>query len=145
MNIARIATGATALLFAMATYAVAQQDNKRVGTYAKRKGYDQADFKGQQFTITTGSGEKTLRVTVSKLRVPGGNKIELIQLPKQGLALIQHSAGSAKIATENREGFAPLEGEWLRIPLPSELRVATENDTVLMDLVVIEEISADRR
>jgi hypothetical protein len=139
MNIIRSGTCAMALLLAMATPAVAQQSGKGVGTYAARKGYDQADFRAQQLTIKIGNGEKTLRVSISKLRVSGGDKMVPIQLPKLGLALIQHSAGSVKIATENRESLNPLEGEWLRLPLPAEVRIGTEKDTVLMDLVVIEE------
>ena len=38
-----------------------------------------------------------------------------------------------------RERFEPLEGEWLRLPLPAEISIGTDNDTVQLDLILIEE------
>src|SRR5258706_521534 len=127
MTMIHIRTWAAALVLAMATPAVAQQGGKGVGTYAARKGYDQADFRSQELTIRIGDREQTVRVSLSKVRVPAGKKTVPVQLPKQGLALIQHSAGAARIATEKRESFNPLEGEWMRLPLPTELRIESEN------------------
>ncbi len=90
-------------------------------------------------SIKTRDGEKTLRVSISKLRLSEAGKMTPVSLPKLGMALIQHSAGAVKVAT-NLETFEPLEGEWLRLPLPAELRIETDRDTILMDLVVIEEL-----
>src|SRR5262245_28640306 len=132
MRMIHILAWVAAVVLVMATPALAQQGGKGVGTYGARKGYDQADFRSQELTIRIGDREQTVRVSLSKVRVPGGNKTVPVELPKQGLALIQHSAGAARIATEKRESFNPLEGEWLRLPLPTELRIGSDNDTVLM-------------
>jgi hypothetical protein len=119
--------------------AVAQE--ARSGVFLKRQGYEQAEFNVQTLKFKARGGEKTVRVTVSKVRVSEAAKNVPIELPKRGLALIQHAAGKVTVATD-QETFEPLEGEWLRIPLPATLRVTTEKDTALIDLVVIEEIEA---
>ncbi len=53
-------------------------------------------------------------------------------------ALLQHAAGTAKFVA-GREKFAPLEGEWLRLPLPAQFSLGTDNDSITLDLIVIEE------
>ena len=136
MNANTTPTWAAALLLGVATPAVAQEI--RLGIFAAREGYDQADFGAQRLTIKTRDGEKTLRVSISKLSLSEAGKMTPVRLPKSGLALIQHSAGAVKVATD-REKFEPLEGEWLRLPLPAELRIGTDGDSILMDLIVIEE------
>ncbi len=137
MNVIILKTCAAALLLAMTAQAFAQQSYS--GAFAAREGFDQADFGAQRLSIKTRDGEKTLRVSISKLRLSEAGKMTPVSLPKLGLALIQHSAGAVKVAT-NLETFEPLEGEWLRLPLPAELRIETDRDTILMDLVVIEEL-----
>jgi hypothetical protein len=111
----------------------------RTGVFLKRQGYEQAELTVQTLKFKARGGEKTVRVTVSKVRVLEAAKDVPVELPKRGLALIQHAAGKVTVGTE-QETFEPLEGEWLRIPLPATLRVTTEKDTALIDLVVIEEI-----
>jgi hypothetical protein len=128
---------ACALLISLS--AVAQE--ARSGAYLKRQGYEQAELNVQTLKFKARGGEKTVRVTISKVRVSEAAKDVPIELPKRGLALVQHSAGKVTVATD-QETFEPLEGEWLRIPLPATLRVTTEKDTALIDLVVIEEIEA---
>jgi hypothetical protein len=128
---------AGALLISLS--AVAQ--DARSGVFLQRQGYEQAEFNVQTLKFKARGGEKTVRVTVSKVRVSEAAKDVPIELPKRGLALVQHAAGKVTVATD-QETFEPLEGEWLRIPLPATLRVTTEKDTALIDLVVIEEIEA---
>lgn len=113
----------------------------RTGVFLKRQGYEQAEFTVQTLKFKARGGEKTVRVTVSKVRVLEATNNVPVELPRRGLALVQHAAGKVTVATE-RETFEPLEGEWLRIALPATLRVRTEKDTALIDLVVIEEIEA---
>ena len=126
---------AGALLISLS--AVAQE--ARSGVYLKRQGYEQAELNVQTLKFKASGGEKTVRVTVSKVRVSEAANNVPIELPKRGLALVQHAAGKVTVATD-QETFEPLEGEWLRIPLPATLRLTTEKDTALIDLVVIEEI-----
>ena len=128
---------AGALLISLS--AVAQE--ARSGVFLKRQGYEQAELNVQTLKFNARGGEKTVRVTVSKVRVSEAANNVPIALPKRGLALVQHAAGKVTVATD-QETFEPLEGEWLRIPLPATLRVTTEKDTALIDLVVIEEIEA---
>jgi hypothetical protein len=128
---------AGALLISLS--AVAQEP--RSGVFLKRQGYEQAEFNVQTLKFKARGGEKTVRVTVSKVRVSEAANNVAIELPKRGLALLQHAAGKVTVATD-QETFEPLEGEWLRIPLPATLRITTEKDTALIDLVVIEEIEA---
>jgi hypothetical protein len=128
---------AGALLISLS--AVAQE--ARSGVFLKRQGYEQAELNVQTLEFKARGGEKTVRVTVSKVRVSEAAKNVPIELPKRGLALVQHAAGKMTVATD-QETFEPLEGEWLRIPLPATLRITTEKDTALIDLVVIEEIEA---
>jgi hypothetical protein len=117
--------------------AVAQ--DARTGMFLKRQGYEQAELTVQTLKFKARGGEKTVRVTVSKVRVLEAAKDVPVELPKRGLALVQHAAGKVAVTTA-QETFEPLEGEWLRVPLPATLRVTTEKDTALIDLVVIEEI-----
>lgn len=125
-----------ALLLVTVQISSAQQQN--TGQFATREGYDQADFGTQVLTIKTKSGNKSLRVSLSKLRVAENRKTVAVLLPKQGTALLQHAAGTANISVGN-ERFSPLEGEWLRLTLPTDLRVGIEDDSILMDLIVIED------
>lgn len=120
------------------TFSAVAQD-ARTGMFLKRQGYEQAELTVQTLKFRARGGEKTVRVTVSKVRVLEAAKDVPVELPKRGLALIQHAAGKVAVRTD-QETFEPLEGEWLRVPLPATLRVTTEKDTALIDLVVIEEI-----
>ena len=119
--------------------AVAQET--RSGVYQKRQGYDQAELNVQTLKFKGRDGEKTVRVTLSQVRVSEAANNVPVELPNRGLALVQHAAGKVAVAT-GQETFQPLEGEWLRIPLPATLRLSTEKDTALIDLVVIEEVEA---
>ena len=114
----------------------AQQQN--IGRFVNRDGYEQADFGSRVLTFKTRSGNKSVRVTLSKLRLAGSRKTVSIRLPQQGTALLQHAAGTVHM-TVGKERFDPLEGEWMRLTLPVDLRVAIDDDSVLMDLIVIED------
>ncbi len=112
-----------------------QQDR---ASFQPRDGYEEALFGGGDVTIKTRDGTKTLHISLAKLRVAQTGKMAAIRLPGAGLALVQHTAGNAKIVA-GREKFEPLEGEWLRLPLPAELSLGTDDDTILFDLILIEE------
>jgi hypothetical protein len=109
-----------------------------VQSFQAREGYEQARYGEQVVKIKTARGEKALGVSFAKLRVAQTQKPADIRLPGAGLALIQHEAGSAKFAT-GHESFSPLEGEWLRLVLPAQFSVATDQDVITLDLIVISE------
>jgi hypothetical protein len=128
-----------ALLLATMQLSSAQQQN--TGELVKRDGYDQADYGTQVLTIRTRNGTKSVRVSVSKLRMAESRKTTTIRLSQQGTALLQHAAGKADVNVAG-ERFSPLEGEWLRLTLPTELRIGVDDDSLLMDLIVIEDSPA---
>jgi hypothetical protein len=107
------------------------------GVFVARDGFEEATFGASDVVIKTRSGEKKLRVSFSTLRLTN-QEMAPIELPEAGLALLQHAAGDATVAAE-RERFAPLEGEWLRLTLPSDLSIAAGDNTALLHLIVIEE------
>ena len=125
-----------ALLIATVPLSSAQQQER--GRFTARDGYEQADFGSQVLTIKTRNGNKSLRVSTSKLRVSDSRKTAAIRLPQEGIALVQHAAGTAHVSVAG-ERFDPLEGEWVKLTLPAGLRVGTDDDSVLMDLIVIED------
>ena len=125
-----------ALLIAMIPISSAQQQER--GRFAQREGYEQADFGSQVLTIKTPSGNKSLRISVSTLRVVMNRKTASIRLPSAGTALVQHAAGRAHVNVAG-ERFDPFEGEWLRFALPADLKIGVDDDSVLLDLIVVEE------
>ena len=132
----RLATALACSVWVGALNAQATADTR--GSFAPRDGYDEANFGGQTVTLETRAGKKTLHVSLAKLRVTQTGTMAAIKLPATGLALIQHTAGIGEIAVGN-EKFVPLEGEWLRLPLPAELSVGTDDDSLLLDLILVEE------
>ena len=106
--------------------------------FVPREGYDEKTLGTVEVEITTREGPKTVRVSLVKLRIEGGQRNVAVALPAKGMALVQHRAGEAEVGLGGRP-FAPLEGEWLRVPLPNELSVSTEDDSALMDLILVEE------
>lgn len=129
----RLIALALALLAATAAGQRAEQTS-----FEQRDGYEEARFGTEEVSIKTRAGEKKLRISLSTLRVTQPGKMALIKLPGPGLALVQHAAGEAKIAT-GKERFEPLEGEWLRLVLPADLSLGTDEDSILLDLILIEE------
>jgi hypothetical protein len=125
-----------ALLIATIPISSAQQQER--GRFAQREGYEQADFGSQTLTIKTPNGNKSLRISISKLRVVENRKTASIRLPSQGTALMQHAAGKAHVSVAG-ERFDPFEGEWLKFALPADLRIGVDDDSVLLDLIVVEE------
>jgi hypothetical protein len=107
-------------------------------SFQQRDGYEEESFGSQEVTIKTRAGDKKLRISLSTLRVTQTVKMAQIKLPGSGLALVQHAAGEAKIAT-GKERFEPFEGEWLRLVLPADLGLGTDEDSILLDLILIEE------
>ena len=107
-------------------------------SFEQRDGYEEARFGSEEVTIKTRAGEKKLRISLSTLRVAQTSKMAQIKLPGSGLALLQHAAGDAKVAT-GKERFDAVEGEWLRLVLPADLSLGTAEDSVLLDLILIEE------
>ena len=124
------------LMIALVPVSTAQKQER--GLFTQRDGYEQADFGSQVLTIKTSSGSKTLRVSLSTLRVVENRKTASIRLPSQGIALLQHAAGTAHVSVAG-ERFDPLEGEWLRFVLPADLRIGVDDDSVLLDLIVVED------
>lgn len=125
-----------ALLIATVSVSTAQQQER--GLFAQREGYEQADFGSQVLTIKTAGGSKSLRLSISSLRVVSNSKTISIRLPSEGTALLQHAAGRAHVSVAG-ESFDPIEGEWLRFALPADLRIGVDDDSVLLDLIVVEE------
>ena len=130
---ARLTALALALLAAPAAGQRAEQTS-----FEQRDGYEEARFGSEEVTITTRAGEKKLRISLSTLRVAQAGKMAQVKLPASGLALLQHAAGEARV-TAGRESFEPLEGEWLRLVLPTTLSLGIEDDSILLDLILIEE------
>ena len=127
-----------ACLLALAPATVPAQE-RDPATFQPRQGYEQKTLGGVELKITTREGPKTVRLSLHKLRIVGGGPETRLQLPGRGLALLQHRAGEARVGLGGAERFVPLEGEWMRLPLPARLGVGTEDDSVLMDLILIEE------
>lgn len=125
------------LVLLMATMSVSSAQQPERGAFARQEGYEQADFGAQVLTIKTASGEKSLRISMSQLRVVENRKTAAIRLPAEGTALVQQAAGRAHVSVAG-ERFDPYEGEWLRLALPTELRIGVDDDSVLLDLIVIE-------
>jgi len=125
-----------ALLAAAIPISSAQQQER--GRFVQRDGYEQADFGSQVLTIKTPGGMKSLRLSISQLRVVENRKTTRIRLPSAGTALVQHAAGRAHVSVAG-ERFDPFEGEWLRFALPAELQIGVDDDSVLLDLIVLEE------
>ena len=125
-----------ALLIATIPMSSAQQQER--GRFTQRDGYEQAEFGSQVLTIKTPNGVKSLRLSISALRVVENRKTASIHLPPQGTVLVQHAAGRAHVSVAG-ERFDPFEGEWLKFALPADLRIGVDDDSVLLDLIVVEE------
>jgi len=121
---------------AIAVSALAQPEDR--APFQARDGYDEARYGSQELTIRTRTGDRTVRVSFSKLRVAQTAKPAIIRWQGPGLGLVQHAAGKARVVVRG-EQFEPLEAEWLRIALPAQLSISTNDDTVQLDLVLIEE------
>ncbi len=93
-------------------------------------------FEGE-VTFSTPAGERTLRVTLKQLQLDGHARVELT-LPEEGMVVLQHRAGDVKLAADRTE-FEPLEGEWMTIDLPEDVTLSTEDDTALVDAIVVSE------
>jgi hypothetical protein len=129
---------AVAVLLAMIVGTVLGQQKEDRAPFQPRDGYEEARFGSSDVTIKTREGAKTLHVSLARLRVAQTAKPVTIGWPGAGLALVQHRAGTAKVLA-GREEFEPLEGEWLRLPLPTEISIGTDNDTIQLDVILIEE------
>lgn len=120
--------------------AALSSDNQQgdTGVFRPHNGYEEASFGAREVVIETPAGQKALRVALSTLRLTDSGKTTAIKLPSDGIALLQHFAGDASIQA-GEEKFQPMEGEWLRLALPSDFRIGVGKDTVLLDLILIEE------
>jgi len=125
-----------ALLIVIVPLSSAQQQER--GLFAQREGYEQADYGSQVLTIKTASGSKSLRLSISAVRVVANRKFASIRLPSEGMALLQHAGGRAHVSVAG-ERFDPFEGEWLRFSLPADLKIGVDDDSVVLDLIVVEE------
>src|SRR5215510_13989408 len=125
------------LAFLIAAIPISSAQQQERGRFTPRDGYEQADFGAQVLTIKTPGGTKSLRISYSKLSVVQNRKTAAIRLPSEGTVLLQHAAGRAHVSVAG-ERFDPYEGEWLRFALPADLRIGVDDDSVLLDLIVIE-------
>ena len=112
--------------------------NEERTSFQQRGDYEEARFGGGDVTITTRAGTKNLHVSLSTVRVAQTEKSATLRWTGHGLALLQHATG-AKNVTVGKESFEPLESEWLRVPLPAEFSTRTDNNTILLDVILIEE------
>jgi hypothetical protein len=136
MNIPTFRFAVAVLLALLAGMAGGQRDDR--APFQLRDGYEEARFGSGDVTIKTRNRATTLHVSLARLRVAQTAKPAAIRLPGAGLALLQHGAGRAKVVV-GRESFEPLEGEWMRLKLPAEFSIGTDNDTIQLDLILIEE------
>jgi hypothetical protein len=136
MNTLSLRLSVLALLALMAVTAGGQNEER--APFQPRDNYEEARFGSGDVTIKTRKGAKKLHISLSRIRVAQTAKPAAIRWTGSGLALLQHGAGAAKIAI-GKESFEPLEGEWLRVPLPTEFSIGTDNDTILLDVVLVEE------
>src|SRR5262249_35341981 len=128
---------ATALLASLLLPAGAQREDR--SPFTSLDGYDEARFGGETLTVTSRGVARKGRVSFIRLRVAPPAKPAVVRLPGSGLALVQHGAGEAKVTTTVGQSFEPLPSEWLRLPLPNELRIAIGNDTVVLDLILVQD------
>jgi hypothetical protein len=124
------------LLAFLAVISVGQNEERT--SFQQRGDYEEAHFGGGDVTIKTRAGTKNLHVSLSTVRVAQTEKPATLRWSSHGLALLQHATG-AKNITVGKESFEPLESEWLRVPLPAEFSIGTDNNTVLLDVILIEE------
>jgi hypothetical protein len=137
MRILGLRIGAATVFAVLAGTADGQRSEQTASQ--TRAGYEQVRLGSEDVAITIRGEKKTLRVAFSKLRMAQAGAMAPIKLTGDGLALIQHSAGQAKLIVGN-ERFEPFEGEWLRLPLPAEFSLGTENDSIVLDMILIEEL-----
>ena len=142
MNALALRFAVAGMLAIIAGVAVAQHENR--APFEFRDGYEEARFGSGDVTIKTRDGAKALHVSISKLRVARTDKAATIRLPGSGLALLQHLAATAKVVI-GRESFEPLEGEWMRLQMPTEFSLSTGKDTIQLDLILIEEIVVSKK
>ena len=102
-------------------------------------GYDEARFGGETLTVTVRGVARKVRVSFTRVRVAPPSRSAVVRLPGAGLALAQHGAGDAKIAMGGSDALEPLPSEWLRLQLPSELRITIGADTALLDLILVQD------
>ncbi len=132
----RVGLAGVMLIAAAALSSDNQQGN--AGVFRSHDSYEEASFGAREVVIKTNAGQKSVRVALSTLRLTDSGKTTTIKLPGAGIALLQHLAGDATIQA-GKEKFEPMEGEWLRLALPSDFRIGVGKDTVLLDLILIEE------
>jgi hypothetical protein len=107
------------------------------GTMAQQRGYDQRVAARGTITIRTTRGPKALGLTVTKISVPGGTTATL-ELPEKGMIILQHRAGDVTLTTGETKRRLQ-EGEWVTIALPARVVLTPEDDTALLDAIVVAE------
>ena len=126
----RTMIAATALGLTLFARATAQQpDSKR--------GYDERVALRGTTTIRTSQGPKTVGVTVAKISVPGGGRATL-ELPEKGMVILQHRAGDVTLTIGGTKQRLQ-EGQWVTIALPATVVLTPEDDTALLDAIVVAE------
>ncbi len=126
----RTTIAATVLGLTLFAGATAQQPKPQ-------RGYDQRVALRGTTTIRTLRGPKRLDVTVAKIAVPGGGNATL-ELPEKGMVILQHRAGDVTLTIGDTKRRLQ-EGEWVTIALPAKVTLTPEDDTVLLDAIVVAE------
>jgi len=130
MKLAKGLIGSASLVFALSVFAQNPMTTNAPLT--------KTEFFGGEVTINTRDGPRTLQVNLAQFRLDGGEQIDM-PLPATGMVLIQHRSGDVVFASEQTR-FEPTEGEWVTLDLPSALRLSSDDDSVLVDVVVIENL-----
>ena len=105
------------------------------GKFVQNPGYESYPVFKNKLVIHGRNGPREVTVDIVKLRVEGGERGELA-FEGEGLLLLQHRAGEIEFSIHDSE-FEAIEGEWLRLSLPDDVRFSTEDDTALLDGIVI--------
>jgi hypothetical protein len=103
----------------------------------KPQSYDQRVALRGTTTIRTTQGPRTVGVTVSKIAVPGG-VVATLELPEKGMVILQHRAGDVMLTVGETKRRLQ-EGEWVTIALPAKVTLTPEDDTALLDAIVVAE------
>ncbi|MGR9099450.1 MAG: hypothetical protein ACU826_02675 [Gammaproteobacteria bacterium] len=122
-------------IYSFSAFAQEQYDGRFRPT---KSGIDVATFSEADLHVEKKADAETTKVSILKLRISeGGEAKELLNLPEKGYVFLQHKAGDVVVIAGDRR-YEPFEGEWMTIPLPQRIAFEVEDDSVLLDAIVLE-------
>ena len=127
-------SAAVALTMFLTASAQPQQPSK--GGYGPR-GYEERVAVRGKTTIQTAAGPKSVDLTVESIAIPNGSTVKL-DFPEKGFILLQN-AGAAITISVGDVRRKPREGEWMSIPLPASIVLTTDDDTVVLEAIIVRE------